>query len=89
MHETGVSEDEARRHMFSLLSETWKHFNEDRATNSAFSRTFMELITNFTRTTMWLYDGRDGYGVQNHCVKDSALSVFVNPISLEHGDEDI
>lgn len=84
MHETGVSEDEARRHVLSLMSEAWKQLNECRGTNSVFSRKYIELITNLTRMSMWLYDGRDGFGIHNQGVtKDAVLSVFVNPISLD------
>nr|WBW04264.1 terpene synthase [Ficus altissima] len=84
MHETGVSEDEARRHVLSLMSEAWKQLNECRGTNSVFSRKYIEVITNLTRMSMWLYDGRDGFGIHNQGVtKDAVLSVFVNPISLD------
>lgn len=76
MNEIGASEDEACRHAFFLVTEGWKQLNEDKTTNYALSRTYVEL-------------GRDGYGIEYQCrIRDFSL-VFVNPISLKDKEQDI
>ncbi|GMN70140.1 hypothetical protein TIFTF001_039183 [Ficus carica] len=76
MHETGASEDEARKHTFFLVTEAWKQLNEDKATNFVLSRTYVELVVNLSRITMWMYEGRDGYGLEYRCrTRDFASSV--------------
>ena len=90
MYDTGVSEDEARRHIFFLVTEAWKQINKDRAINSVLSHTYIELVTNLTRMSMWMYNKRDGFGIENQCrTRACSSSVFVNPISFEDGEEDL
>ncbi|GMN65389.1 hypothetical protein TIFTF001_034452 [Ficus carica] len=90
MYDTGVSEDEARRHIFFLVTEAWKQINKDRAINSVFSHTYIELVTNLTRMSMWMYNKRDGFGIENQCrTRACSSSVFVNPISFKDGEEDL
>ncbi|PON54690.1 Squalene/phytoene synthase [Trema orientale] len=85
MHEKGVSENDARQHIKSLISETWKQMNEDRVAKSPFSQAFTETATNIVRMAMLMYQNGDGHGAhQDIYTKDIILSLFVNPIPLEH-----
>ena len=88
MHETGASEDEARRHIKFLVDEAWKEMNKDQAENSFFSRVFIDICTNLSRMTMWIYEHRDGYGIAHQCLtKDWALSLLFNPIPFGGKEE--
>ncbi|PON37415.1 Squalene/phytoene synthase [Parasponia andersonii] len=82
MHEAGVSEDEARRHIKLLIDETWKHLNEDRVADSRFPKAFIEIATNLSRMAQCMYQYGDGHGIQDRETKDRVLSLLVNPIPL-------
>ena len=82
MNEVGVSEEEARQHIKSLIDQTWKHLNKDRVANSPFSRTFIEIATNLARMAQCMYQYGDGHGIQDRETKDRVLSLLVNPITL-------
>nr|QNV48477.1 linalool synthase [Ficus carica] len=56
MQETGATEDEARQHIKSFIDQTWKQLNKDRTENSPFSRTFIDIVVNLVRITMWMYE---------------------------------
>ena len=87
MHESGVSEDEARRHIKYLISETWKRMNEDWVAKSPFSRVFIETSMNISRMAHSMYQHGDGHGVhQDLITKEKVLSLLVNPIPY-HGNE--
>lgn len=84
MHETGASEDEARRHIKVLIEEAWEQLNKDRLENSTLSRAFIEVCTNLARIGVCLYQyGDDGHGgAQEGESKNRILSLLVNPIAL-------
>ncbi|GMN58877.1 hypothetical protein TIFTF001_027972 [Ficus carica] len=90
MQETGATEDEARQHIKSFIDQTWKQLNKDRTENSPFSRTFIDIVVNLARITMWMYENRDGFGVQNHGItKDIASLLFLTSIPLGCEVQDI
>ncbi|XP_059456694.1 myrcene synthase, chloroplastic-like [Corylus avellana] len=87
MNETGASEEDAREHIKSLISETWNKMNEEaRAASSPFSRTFIEIVMNLARTAQCIYLHGDGHGVEDRETKESVLSLFIHPIPL-HRDQ--
>ncbi|PON94473.1 Squalene/phytoene synthase [Trema orientale] len=90
MRESGVSENDARRHIKSLISETWKQMNEDRFAKSPFCQAFIETAINSVRMSMMIYQHGDGFGAdQVQYTKDQILSLFFNPIPLpEHENQD-
>ncbi|KAI8558345.1 hypothetical protein RHMOL_Rhmol04G0084400 [Rhododendron molle] len=50
MHETVVSEKEARKHISSLIEEAWKKMNKERvAADSPFEKPFIEMAFNLAR----------------------------------------
>ncbi|KAL5568181.1 hypothetical protein UlMin_024756 [Ulmus minor] len=81
MHQSGASEEEARKHMKFLIGETWKQMNQDRVTNSPFCKVFIEIATNLGRMAQCMYQHGDGHGVQDRETKDRVSSLLINPIS--------
>jgi hypothetical protein len=87
MNETGASEEDARKHIRFLISETWNKMNEEAgAASSPFSRTFIEIVMNLARTAQCIYLHGDGHGVEDRETKDNVLSLIIHPIPL-HKDE--
>ena len=82
MHETGASEDDARKYIGCLIDETWKKMNEDRNLNSPFPQTFIGVAMNVARMAQCMYQYGDGYGVQDRETKDRIMTLFIEPISL-------
>ncbi|KAL6327456.1 hypothetical protein AAG906_019769 [Vitis piasezkii] len=82
MHETGASEDDARKYIGFLIDETWKKMNEDRNLNSPFPQTFIGVAMNVARMAQCMYQYGDGYGVQDRETKDRIMTLFIEPISL-------
>jgi (-)-alpha-terpineol synthase len=60
MNETGASEEDAREHIRSLISATWKKLNGEAAASSPFSQTFIEIIMNLVRMAQCIYLHGDG-----------------------------
>ncbi|KAF7145602.1 hypothetical protein RHSIM_Rhsim04G0059600 [Rhododendron simsii] len=85
MHETGVSEQEARKHISSLIEEAWKKMNKERvAANSPFEKPFIETAFNLARIAQCTYQDGDGHGAPDNKAKNRVLSVIIEPITLEH-----
>ncbi|GMN68457.1 hypothetical protein TIFTF001_037514 [Ficus carica] len=83
MHEAGVSEEKAHRHIKLLISETWKDVNEDRLiAESPFSNRFIESAANLARVAQCMYLYGDGHASQDRETQERVLSLFVNPIPL-------
>nr|WBW04466.1 terpene synthase [Ficus esquiroliana] len=89
MHETGASEEEARRHIEYLIEETWKQMNEDLVSRSPFSEAFIEICMNVARASLSIYQHGDGFGVHSHReTKDKIQLLLVNPIPLGTENQD-
>ncbi|XP_058210696.1 tricyclene synthase EBOS, chloroplastic-like isoform X1 [Rhododendron vialii] len=83
MHETGVSEQEARKHISSLIEEAWKKMNKERvATDSPFEKPFIETAFNPARIAQCTYQNGDGHGAPDNKAKNRVLSVIIEPITL-------
>ncbi|KAL9416404.1 hypothetical protein AB3S75_039572 [Citrus x aurantiifolia] len=80
MHETGVSEDEAREHIRDLIAETWMKLNSARFGNPPYlPDVFIGIAMNLVRMSQCMYLYGDGHGVQEN-TKDRVLSLFIDPI---------
>ncbi|KAE8077316.1 hypothetical protein FH972_015888 [Carpinus fangiana] len=88
MNETGVSEEDAREYIRSLISATWKKMNEERYASSPFSQIFIELAMNVARMAQCMYQYGDGYGIPNRETKDCVLSLLILPIPLHRDQHD-
>ena len=82
MNETGVSEEIARKHIESLISETWKKINEEHIRNDVFSQTFMKFGKNLARAAHCIYENGDGFGAQNRHTKERIISLLIQPFPL-------
>ncbi|KAG5551788.1 hypothetical protein RHGRI_010017 [Rhododendron griersonianum] len=85
MHETGVSEQEARNHISSLIEEAWKKMNKERvAADSPFEKPFIETAFNLARIAQCTYQNGDGHGVPDNKAKNRVSSVIIEPITYLH-----
>lgn len=82
MKETGASEEDAREYISPLISATWKKMNEERISNSPFSKMYLEVVMNLARMAQCTYQHGDGHGVQDCDNKDHVLSLLIHPIPL-------
>ncbi|XP_050234277.1 terpene synthase 10-like [Mercurialis annua] len=82
MHETGASEEEARKHLRYLIGEAWKKLNKEKMNNTIFSQAFMGLLINMARTTQFIYQSGDGFGGEDRKIKDQITSLFIQPITM-------
>ncbi|XP_054779854.1 terpene synthase 10-like [Prosopis cineraria] len=79
MKETGASEEDARRHINSLIIETWKKMNKE-ARNSSFSQDFIQIAMNFARMSLCMYQHGDGHSDQDPETKNRITSILFHPI---------
>ncbi|CAI9289618.1 unnamed protein product [Lactuca saligna] len=78
MHESGATEEEARRYIKKLINETWKKLNKERAcVNSKFLREFIDYATNLSRMALFMYAKGDGHG-RPDVIKSYVLSLLFN-----------
>ncbi|KAL2460374.1 terpene synthase 02 [Abeliophyllum distichum] len=82
MNETAASEDDARKHVKFLISETWKKLNKDGGADCPFSQTFIEIAKNTGRMSQYMYQYGDGHGMSNSETKDRILALVFEPILL-------
>ncbi|KAL2477430.1 cineole-1 [Forsythia ovata] len=82
MNETGASEDDARKHVRFLISETWKKMNKDGGADCPFSQTFIEIAKNVGRMSQYMYQYGDGHGMSNSETKDRISTLVFEPIPL-------
>ncbi|MED6208429.1 hypothetical protein PIB30_045002 [Stylosanthes scabra] len=79
MNETGASEDNAKEHIKSMLSLTWKKLNKE-ACNSSLPQIFIDMALNLARMAMCMYNHGDGHTIQDSQMKNRVLSLIVHPI---------
>ncbi|PHU01412.1 (-)-alpha-terpineol synthase [Capsicum chinense] len=78
----GVSEEEAREHINSMIKETWKLINTTQWDNSLFSNTFIGCAINIARAGQTVYHHGDGHGIQNSEIKNCVSELFFQPIRI-------
>ncbi|CAK7355346.1 unnamed protein product [Dovyalis caffra] len=83
MHETGVSEAEAREHLHKLIQKAWKNMNKCQIDNETpFPRRFVRTATNLARIAHCTYQHGDGHGAPDSRSKNRVSSLIIEPISL-------
>ncbi|XP_060669262.1 terpene synthase 10-like [Ziziphus jujuba] len=83
MHETGTSEDDARKYIKFFMDETWKKMNEEFGNeNCPLSGTFFRVAMNLGRMAQCMYQHGDGHGVPDGETKDRVLLLLVKPIPI-------
>ncbi|RZC89404.1 hypothetical protein C5167_030348, partial [Papaver somniferum] len=83
MQETNVSEDDAREHVKILIIETFKEINRYLIVSSPFDRSFVNIVLNFARTTLFMYQHGDGIGAEHSKSIEHVLSMIVKPIHID------
>ncbi|KAD4384385.1 hypothetical protein E3N88_24553 [Mikania micrantha] len=86
MHESGATEDEARRCIKSLITESWKKLNKERASaKSEFLKEFIDYAMDMGRMAQFMYRKGDGHGHPN-VTKKTHPSKIVKLLEYMHGD---
>ncbi|XP_047978661.1 1,8-cineole synthase, chloroplastic-like [Salvia hispanica] len=79
MNEYNASEEEARKHVQSLIEETWKTMNKEMM-DSPFSVYFAEVCANLSRMAQFIYQKEsDGFGMQHSFVNKQLRSLLFEP----------
>ncbi|KAJ0714567.1 putative R-linalool synthase [Helianthus annuus] len=66
MHESGATEDEARRHIKNLTLKTWKKLNKERANaKSQLLHETIDYAMDIVRMAQFMYGKGDGHGRPN------------------------
>nr|XP_043633607.1 (-)-beta-pinene synthase, chloroplastic-like [Erigeron canadensis] len=80
MHETGVSEKEARTHIKKLIIEAYKKINRERmACKSPSMQVFMECASNLGRMGQFTYERGDIFGTPDDLYKRHQVSLLFEP----------
>ncbi|CAD5173344.1 unnamed protein product [Musa acuminata subsp. malaccensis] len=82
MHETGVSEDAARRHIRGLIKGNWRAINGDRSFTSRFEENLKMMAINIPRMAQCMYQYGDGLGKPGQVTNDRIRSLLIEPIPL-------
>ncbi|MCL7025262.1 hypothetical protein MKW94_023839 [Papaver nudicaule] len=83
MQEKNVSENDAREHVKGLIMEMWKEMNGFMFESSPFDRSFVDIVLNFSRTSLFMYQYGDGLGAEHSKSIEHVLSLIVNPIPID------
>ncbi|KAG6409057.1 hypothetical protein SASPL_132088 [Salvia splendens] len=79
MNENNASEQEARKHVRSLIEQTWKMMNKEMM-DSPFSTCFVEVCANLARMAQLIYQKEsDGFGMQHSLVNKQLRSLLFEP----------
>nr|QWD59176.1 terpene synthase 7 [Aconitum carmichaelii] len=84
MHEAGVSEEIARKHVKYLINESWKNMNKALLEQYPFSEPFISAAPNLGRQAQCMYQYGDGHGIPDQETKDRLNLLLVEPIPLNH-----
>ncbi|GLT50647.1 hypothetical protein SLA2020_241190 [Shorea laevis] len=87
MHETRVSEKDAREYMQDLIDKTWKKMNKEEFEPSLLPQTLIEATINFARMAQFMYKYGDGHSSQDDVMRHRILSLLINPIPLPRPEE--
>ncbi|KAL5978648.1 hypothetical protein ACLOJK_029765 [Asimina triloba] len=82
MREKGISESSAHEEVASVISETWKKMNEACLDCTTFSRYYIEAVMNVARSSHYMYEFGDNFGVPCKEMKDRLTKMLVQPIQL-------
>ncbi|XP_047937779.1 1,8-cineole synthase, chloroplastic-like isoform X2 [Salvia hispanica] len=79
MNENNASEEKARKHVRSLIEETWKTMNKEMM-DSPFSIYFVAVCANLARMTHHMYQKEsDGFGMQHSLVNKQLRRLLFEP----------
>ena len=82
MHETGVSEENARKYLRTLIDQAWQKMNRCLVMDSTFPRAFIRVAMNLARITQCTYQYGDGHGRPDNRSKSRIKSLLVDPVPI-------
>ncbi|CAK9159816.1 unnamed protein product [Ilex paraguariensis] len=82
MFEEKVSEEQAYRHMKSLIISSWSNLNDTIARKSQ-PQSLVRMLLNMARTAQCIFQNGDGIGTSTRETKDILTSLIVKPIPIE------
>jgi len=80
MHESGVSEEVAGKHVSNMINRTWKKMNEERVRNSPFGEGLVVTAINLARIAQCTYQYGDGHGAPDVKAKNRIVLVIIEPV---------
>ncbi|XP_058069564.1 alpha-terpineol synthase, chloroplastic-like [Magnolia sinica] len=85
MHESGVSEAVARKHVRGMIDETWKKLNKECVGHSPFPRPFINGAIGLAQVAECVYQFGDGFGCPHDGAKarGRVIALLVDPIPLK------
>ncbi|XAR53726.1 Alpha-farnesene synthase [Bertholletia excelsa] len=82
MREANVSEEAARKHIRSLMMDSWTKLNHECLSQSPSLRSYAVHTTNMARVAHFIYQNGDGFGVPDRETRQQVLSILIDPITL-------
>ncbi|CAN1843882.1 Probable terpene synthase 12 [Linum perenne] len=80
MNENGVSEEEARKHLKSMIDQAWKNMNQELLLLSPFAKSFVRSVFNLARIAHYTYQRGDSHGNPDAGSKKTIFSLIFEPI---------
>ena len=82
MQETGVSEENARKHLRTLIDRAWQKMNRCLVMDSTFPKAFIGVAMNIARIAQCIYQYGDGHGRPDSRSKSRIKSLLVDSIPV-------
>ncbi|KAF6153559.1 hypothetical protein GIB67_027426 [Kingdonia uniflora] len=80
MHDTGTSEESARKYIQDLIGKTWKKKNKERVGDSHLPQPFINAAVGLARMAQCMYQYGDGHGVPDRETKDRVNTLLIESI---------
>ncbi|KAI3977654.1 hypothetical protein MKX01_004187 [Papaver californicum] len=87
MQEANVCEKDAREHIRGLIMDMWKNMNRSILSSFPFDLSFVNLVLNFARSSLFMYQYGDGIGAEHSKSKEHVLSLVINLIHMHPANE--
>ena len=81
MNETGASEADARKHIYSLICEDWKRLNKEASNTCYNSWNFIQFAVNLVRMTLCMYQHGDAHSIEDEVAKNWIMPLLFKPIA--------
>ena len=80
MNETGASEADACRYIYSLICEDWKRLNKEASNTCYNSWNFIQVAKNLVRMSLCMYRHGDAHSIQDEVSKNLIAPLLFKPI---------
>ena len=82
MREANATEEIARKHIESIIMDTWTKINHGIIKHSPLLQPFVKYTTNIARVAHFFYQQGDGFGVQDREIRDQVVSLLIEPLII-------